>query len=135
VEIRVGRGRSLVKLNRLRFTPSNEDTVDSPVPRNSFLLLSSDAHNGNLKRQKYLRGRNLTDDKRRLHATNRPPREELRVPARLGNHEYNTRHKDWDRINYAYRVRSVRQLKESIRLKEMKEVYGMKSAPRSLVYG
>ncbi len=52
----------------------------------------------------------------------------------LGNREYNTRHKDWDRFDYAYRVRSVRQLKESIRLKEMKEVYGMKSAPRSLVY-
>jgi len=64
----------------------------------------------------------------------RKPGDEPLPEDGLGNHEYNTRHKDWDRFDYAYRVRSVRQLKESIRLKEMKEVYGTKSAPRGLVY-
>ena len=67
-------------------------------------------------------------------ARTRKPGDEPLPEDGLGNHEYNTRHKDWDGFDYAYRIRSVRRLKESIRLKEMKEVYGMKSAPRSLVY-
>ena len=67
-------------------------------------------------------------------ARTRKPGDEPLPEDGLGNHEYNTRHKDWDRFDYAYCVRSVRLLNESIRLKEMKEVYGMKNAPRSLVY-
>ena len=64
----------------------------------------------------------------------RKPEDEPFPEDGLGNHEYNIRRKDWDRFHYAYRVRSVRRLKESIRLTEMKEVYGMNIAPRSLVY-
>ena len=67
-------------------------------------------------------------------ARTRKPGDEPLPEDGLGNHEYNTRHEDWDRFDYAYRIRSVRQLKASIHLKEMKEAYGMKSAPRSLVY-
>ena len=61
----------------------------------------------------------------------RKPEDEPFPEDGLGN---NIRRKDWDRFDYAYRVRSVRRLKESIRLTEMKKVYGMKIAPRSLVY-
>ncbi|KAF8340777.1 PUA-like domain-containing protein [Amanita rubescens] len=67
-------------------------------------------------------------------ARTRKPGDEPLPEDGLGNHEYNTHHKDWERFDYAYRVRSVRRLKEIIRLKEMKELYEMKSAPRSLVY-
>ncbi|KAI0746077.1 hypothetical protein C8Q76DRAFT_49600 [Earliella scabrosa] len=51
-----------------------------------------------------------------------------------GNREFNTRHRDWDKYDFAYRVRSVRQLSTPIDLKVMKERYGIKGAPRGLVY-
>ncbi|KAI0760811.1 hypothetical protein C8Q74DRAFT_1299093 [Fomes fomentarius] len=51
-----------------------------------------------------------------------------------GNREFNTFHKDWDRYDFAYRVRSVRRLAAPISLKKMKEDYGFKAAPRGLVY-
>ncbi|KAJ3808125.1 hypothetical protein F5876DRAFT_67537 [Lentinula aff. lateritia] len=52
----------------------------------------------------------------------------------LGNREFNTRHEDWDRYDYAYRVKSVRKLNAPLSLRAMKELYGMKIAPRGLVY-
>ncbi|KAF5369533.1 hypothetical protein D9758_002792 [Tetrapyrgos nigripes] len=52
----------------------------------------------------------------------------------LGNRKFNTRHPDWDRYDFAYKVRSVRKLTAPLHLKEMKERFGMKGAPRSLVY-
>jgi hypothetical protein len=52
----------------------------------------------------------------------------------LGNSEFNARHRDWDKYDFAYRVRSVRQLCIPITLAGMKERYGIKGAPRGLVY-
>jgi predicted transcriptional regulator len=52
----------------------------------------------------------------------------------LGNAEFNLRHKDWDKYDFAYRVRNVRQLAIPINLAKMKEHYGIKGAPRGLVY-
>jgi predicted transcriptional regulator len=52
----------------------------------------------------------------------------------LGNKEFNTRHKDWDRFDFAYKITSVYELREPLRLAEMKAEYGFKSAPRGIVY-
>ncbi|KAJ7506677.1 hypothetical protein B0H11DRAFT_239529 [Mycena galericulata] len=53
----------------------------------------------------------------------------------LGNAEFNTqRDGEWARYDYAYRIWSVWKIKEPISLKTMKGVYGMKGAPRGLVY-
>jgi predicted transcriptional regulator len=52
----------------------------------------------------------------------------------LGNKEFNERHKDWDCSDFAYRVRSVYKLRKPIGLQEFKSRYGMKAAPRGLVY-
>ncbi|KAK7019854.1 hypothetical protein R3P38DRAFT_3272601 [Favolaschia claudopus] len=51
-----------------------------------------------------------------------------------GNKEFNARHKDWDKYDFAYRILSVRELSAPIKLAEMRDKYGMKSAPRGLVY-
>ncbi len=51
-----------------------------------------------------------------------------------GNREFNTFHNDWDRYDFAYRVRSVRRLAAPISLRQMKDEYGFKAAPRGLVY-
>jgi predicted transcriptional regulator len=51
-----------------------------------------------------------------------------------GNKEFNERHKDWDKYNFAYRVRSVYRLRTPIKLLDMKKKYGIKGAPRGLVY-
>ena len=50
-----------LKLNHLRFTPSNEETVDSP----QMLTMRTS------------KAKKTCEDKRRLHATNRTPQEEL----------------------------------------------------------
>lgn len=52
----------------------------------------------------------------------------------LGNKEFNERHKDWDGYDYAYRVRSVYRLIEPVSLSDLKFKYGIKGAPRGLVY-
>jgi predicted transcriptional regulator len=53
----------------------------------------------------------------------------------IGNAEFNTEHGgEWERYDYAYRIRSVWKIKEPISLKEMKEKYDLKGAPRGLVY-
>ncbi|KXN91241.1 hypothetical protein AN958_01672 [Leucoagaricus sp. SymC.cos] len=52
----------------------------------------------------------------------------------LGNTEFNEHHKDWDGYDFAYRVRSVYRLVEPIKLAELKARYGIKCAPRGLVY-
>ncbi|KAK7438458.1 hypothetical protein VKT23_018071 [Stygiomarasmius scandens] len=53
----------------------------------------------------------------------------------LGNKQFNeVRDGDWERVDYAYGVRSVYKLREPISLHDMKEKYGFKMAPRGLVY-
>jgi predicted transcriptional regulator len=52
----------------------------------------------------------------------------------LGNAEFNTRHKDWDGYDFAYKMVTVCELRQPITLKEMKEKHGFKLAPRGLVY-
>jgi len=52
----------------------------------------------------------------------------------LGNAEFNNRHKDWDDYDFAYKLLSVYELRKPISLAEMKDTYGFKSAPRSMVY-
>lgn len=52
----------------------------------------------------------------------------------LGNKEFNQRHKDWDRYDYAYRLLSVYKLRKPIGLQDFKSRYGAKGAPRGLVY-
>ncbi|KZV99213.1 hypothetical protein EXIGLDRAFT_725848 [Exidia glandulosa HHB12029] len=51
-----------------------------------------------------------------------------------GNHEFNTYDEDWHGYGFAYRVRSVRKLRNPLTLAMMKEKYGSKLAPRGLVY-
>ncbi|KAJ5193836.1 hypothetical protein N7472_006302 [Penicillium cf. griseofulvum] len=52
----------------------------------------------------------------------------------LSNAEFNSRHKDWDGYNFAYKMVTVCELRRPITLKEMKEKHGFKLAPRGLVY-
>ena len=52
----------------------------------------------------------------------------------LGNKEFNERHIDWVGYDYAYKIKSVYELKKPLTLNIMKEKYGWKSAPRGLVY-
>lgn len=52
----------------------------------------------------------------------------------LGNREFNERRKDWERYDYAYRVRSVWRLTKPVPLADIKAKYAIKGAPRSLVY-
>lgn len=52
----------------------------------------------------------------------------------VGNKEFNERHEDWAGYDFAYRLRSLYMLKAPIKLAELKEKYGIKAAPRGLVY-
>ena len=52
----------------------------------------------------------------------------------LGNVEFNDRHEDWDGYDFAYEMVTVYELLRPIFLKEMKDEYGLKSAPRGFVY-
>ena len=52
----------------------------------------------------------------------------------LGNKEFNQRYPDWDNYDFACRVRSVYRLRKPVALQELKSRYGMKGAPRGLVY-
>ncbi|EJD55288.1 hypothetical protein AURDEDRAFT_49906 [Auricularia subglabra TFB-10046 SS5] len=51
-----------------------------------------------------------------------------------GNREFNTRHKDWDRYDFAYRIRSVRKLDPPLTIAIMKQKYEFKMAPRGMVF-
>ncbi|WWC88248.1 uncharacterized protein L201_003154 [Kwoniella dendrophila CBS 6074] len=55
----------------------------------------------------------------------------------IGNKEYNEndgKDKDWLGYDYAYKITSCYKLPKPITLKEMKEKYGIKGAPRGMVY-
>lgn len=52
----------------------------------------------------------------------------------LGNAEFNSRHKDWDGYDFAYKMVTVCELRRPITLREMKEVHGFRLAPRGMVY-
>lgn len=52
----------------------------------------------------------------------------------LGNKEFNERQKDWDGYDFAYRVRSVYRIRKPISLSDLKSKYGIRGAPRGLVY-
>lgn len=52
----------------------------------------------------------------------------------LGNREFNTRHKDWEGYDFAYKILSVYVIEKPLSLKEMNSKYGLTAAPRGLVY-
>jgi predicted transcriptional regulator len=52
----------------------------------------------------------------------------------LGNKEFNTRHRDWEGYDFAYKILSVYKLDKPITLYDLKNNHGIKCAPRSLVY-
>ena len=52
----------------------------------------------------------------------------------VGNKLFNERHPSWARNDFAYRVRSVRELPEPLSLAVMKQVYGVGIAPRGMIY-
>ncbi|KAF8808721.1 hypothetical protein BYT27DRAFT_7096042 [Phlegmacium glaucopus] len=52
----------------------------------------------------------------------------------LGNKEFHERHRDWEGYDYAYSIKSVYELRSPITLKNMKEKYSFKSAPRGVVF-
>ena len=52
----------------------------------------------------------------------------------LGNAEFNSRHRDWDGYDFAYKMVTVWELRRPIALREMKEVHGFRLAPRGMVY-
>jgi predicted transcriptional regulator len=52
----------------------------------------------------------------------------------IGNREFNTRHKDWEGYNFAYKILSVYKIENPITLNDLKNNHGMSSAPRGLVY-
>ena len=69
-----------------------------------------------------------------LPATTRNPGDLPLEENGLGNKEFNTRHKDWDGYDFAYKILSVRRIEEPITLKNLKDDHGMKSAPQGMVY-
>jgi predicted transcriptional regulator len=52
----------------------------------------------------------------------------------IGNREFNTRHKDWEGYDFAYKILSVYKIKNPITLNDLKDNHGMSSAPRGLIY-
>ena len=52
----------------------------------------------------------------------------------LGNKEFNTRHKDWEGYDFAYKILSVYRIEKPITLDDLRNDHGMRSAPRGLVY-
>lgn len=54
--------------------------------------------------------------------------------VRLGNKEFNTRHKDWEGYDFAYKILSVHKLDKPVTLDHLKTIHGIGSAPRGLVY-
>lgn len=52
----------------------------------------------------------------------------------VGNKEFNENHKDWERYDFAYQILSIYELTEPITLVNMRDRYGMRSAPRGMMY-
>ena len=52
----------------------------------------------------------------------------------LGNKEFNERHQDWERYDFAYKILSVYKIAKPITMNDLRNDHGMKSAPRGLVY-
>ena len=52
----------------------------------------------------------------------------------IGNAEFNSRHKDWDGYDFAYKILSVYELRKPIPLTEMITACGFQAAPRGLLY-
>ncbi|KAK2762746.1 hypothetical protein FQN54_000920 [Arachnomyces sp. PD_36] len=52
----------------------------------------------------------------------------------LGNEEYNSRDKEYEGYDFAYKIVSVYAIKKPLSLLNMRESHGFKSAPRGLVY-
>jgi len=52
----------------------------------------------------------------------------------LGNAEFNSRHKDCDGYDYAYKILSVYALRKPAKLTEMRAIYEFKPSTRSLVH-
>lgn len=52
----------------------------------------------------------------------------------LGNAEFNNRHPDWEGYDFAYKMVSVYALRKAISLREMRESFGFRAAPRGPVY-
>jgi predicted transcriptional regulator len=52
----------------------------------------------------------------------------------LGNKEFNTRHKDWEGYDFAYRILSDYKLDTPITLNDLRIHHGIRSAPRGPVY-
>ncbi|KAF8056308.1 hypothetical protein FPV67DRAFT_1532175 [Lyophyllum atratum] len=67
-------------------------------------------------------------------ATTRNPGDPPLLHDGLGNQQFNERHRDWAACDFAYFVRSVYRIHEPVTLQELKIRYGMKGAPRGLVY-
>ncbi|KAK0632063.1 hypothetical protein B0T14DRAFT_20410 [Immersiella caudata] len=69
-----------------------------------------------------------------LPARTRKPGEAPLEENGLGNAEFNSRHKDWDGYGFAYKIVSVYELRKPISLAAMRSEYGIRAAPRGLVY-
>ena len=69
-----------------------------------------------------------------LPARTRNPDDDPLEEDGLGNAEFNKKHKDWDGYDFAYKIVSVYELRKPISLAEMRMTYGLKAAPRGLVY-
>ncbi|KAF2813385.1 uncharacterized protein BDZ99DRAFT_349449, partial [Mytilinidion resinicola] len=67
-------------------------------------------------------------------ARTRMPGDEPLPEDGLGNLEYNTRHKDYDGYDYAYKIKSVYHLETPITLDDLKNEHGITAAPRGLIY-
>ena len=59
-----------------------------------------------------------------------PPLEE----NRLGNREFNIKAKDYEGYDFAYKILSVYEIEKPLLLEDMMNQYGMKAAPRGMVY-
>ncbi|KAG6917882.1 hypothetical protein DXG01_000652 [Tephrocybe rancida] len=53
----------------------------------------------------------------------------------VGNQQFNERSsREWESLNYAYRIRSVYRIHQPITLETMKAHYGIKGVPRGVMY-
>jgi predicted transcriptional regulator len=52
----------------------------------------------------------------------------------LGNKQLNTRRKDWEGYDFAYKILSVYKIENPITLDDLRNDHGMTAAPRGLVY-
>ena len=52
----------------------------------------------------------------------------------MGNREFNNKAKDYEGYDFAYKILSVYEIEKPLLLKDLMSRYGMKSAPRGMVY-